>query len=49
MAFRVPVLDVSVVDLTVRVKKSTDLNHIMHKVKEASEGLMKGIIGVEEG
>ena len=44
MAFRVPVADVSVVDLTVRLSKSTSYEEICHKMKEASEGPMKGIL-----
>lgn len=44
MAFRVPVVDVSVVDLTVRLKKSTSYEEICQKMKEASFGNMKGII-----
>ena len=45
MAFRVPTLDVSVVDLTVRLEKSASYADICAKVKEASEGAMKGILG----
>ena len=45
MAFRVPTLDVSVVDLTVRLEKSTTYEEICAKIKEASEGCMKGILG----
>lgn len=44
MAFRVPVADVSVVDLTVRLKKPTTYDAICKKMKEASEGAMKGIL-----
>ena len=44
MAFRVPTADVSVVDLTVRLKKPTTYGEIMKKMKEASEGEMKGIL-----
>lgn len=44
MAFRVPTLDVSVVDLTVRLEKSTTYEEICSKVKEASEGNMKGVL-----
>ncbi|MBP0979836.1 MAG: type I glyceraldehyde-3-phosphate dehydrogenase [Oscillospiraceae bacterium] len=44
MAFRVPTLDVSVVDLTVRLEKSATYQEICDKVKEASEGSMKGIL-----
>jgi len=45
MSLRVPTLDVSVVDLTVRLEKSTTYEDICAKVKEASEGAMKGILG----
>ncbi|MDD3230146.1 MAG: type I glyceraldehyde-3-phosphate dehydrogenase [Oscillospiraceae bacterium] len=45
MAFRVPTLDVSVVDLTVKLAKPTTYEAICAKVKEASEGAMKGILG----
>ena len=45
MSFRIPTVDVSVVDLTVRLEKSTSYEEICAKVKEASEGSMKGILG----
>jgi len=48
MAFRVPVHDVSVVDLTVRLGKGTTYEEIKAKVKAASEGSMKGILGYTE-
>ncbi|WRS26604.1 type I glyceraldehyde-3-phosphate dehydrogenase [Oscillospiraceae bacterium MB08-C2-2] len=48
MAFRVPTLDVSVVDLTVRLEKATTYEEICAKIKEASEGSMKGILGYTE-
>jgi len=48
MAFRVPVHDVSVVDLTVRLGKPTTYDDIKKVVKEASEGPMKGILGYTE-
>lgn len=44
MAFRVPTMDVSVVDFTVRVGKDTTYDEICKAVKEASEGPMKGIV-----
>ena len=44
MSFRVPSNDVSIVDLTVRLKTPTNYEEICKKVKEASEGSMKGII-----
>ena len=48
MAFRVPTLNVSVVDLTVRLEKSTSYEEICAKIKQASEGKMKGILGYTE-
>merc|ERR1712098_806092 len=45
MAFRVPTPDVSVVDLTVRIQKEASYEDICAKIKEASEGSMKGILG----
>ena len=42
MAFRVPTPDVSVVDLTVRLEKEATYAEICAKIKEASEGSMKG-------
>lgn len=44
MAFRVPVPDVSVVDLTVRLSRPTSYEEICQKMKEASQGSMKGIL-----
>lgn len=44
MAFRVPLPDVSVVDLTVRLSKSATYAEIAQAMKEASEGAMKGIL-----
>jgi len=48
MSFRVPVVDVSVVDLTCRLEKSTTYEDICKLLKEASEGAYKGIIGFTE-
>ena len=45
MSFRVPTLNVSVVDLTVRLSKPTTYEEIVEKIKEASNGQMKGILG----
>ncbi|MDK2802927.1 MAG: type I glyceraldehyde-3-phosphate dehydrogenase [Oscillospiraceae bacterium] len=45
MAFRVPTLDVSVVDLTVKLEKATTYEEICKKIKQESEGSMKGILG----
>lgn len=44
MAFRVGVLDVSVVDLTVKLKKETSYHDVCKAIKAAAEGEMKGII-----
>lgn len=48
MAFRVPTLDVSCVDLTVRLKKPTTYKDIKAAMKKESEGKMKGILGYTE-
>jgi glyceraldehyde 3-phosphate dehydrogenase len=48
MSMRVPVADVSVVDLTVKLAKETTYEEIMAVLKEASETSMKGIIGYTE-
>jgi len=48
MSFRVPVPDVSVVDLTVRLKTPATYEDIKKAMKEASEGSMKGILGYTE-
>eukprot|EP00118_Oscarella_pearsei_P003223 m.13477 g.13477 ORF g.13477 m.13477 type:complete len:336 (+) comp24857_c0_seq1:132-1139(+) len=48
MAFRVPVPDVSVVDLTVRLTKKATYDDVKAAIKEASEGSMKGIMGYTE-
>uniref|UniRef100_H3A702 Glyceraldehyde-3-phosphate dehydrogenase n=2 Tax=Latimeria chalumnae TaxID=7897 RepID=H3A702_LATCH len=48
MAFRVPVSDVSVVDLTCRLAKPATYAEIKEAVKEAAEGPMKGILGYTE-
>src|SRR5690606_9466697 len=45
MSFRVPVADVSVVDLTVRLEKPTTYEQIKQAFKDASEGELKGIVG----
>ena len=45
MSFRVPTLNVSVVDLTVRLSKPTTYEEIVEAVKKASETNMKGILG----
>ncbi|GLT33142.1 hypothetical protein SLA2020_077540 [Shorea laevis] len=48
MAFRVPTVDVSVVDLTVRLEKKATYDDIKNAIKEASQGPMKGILGYTE-
>nr|BAN13558.1 glyceraldehyde-3-phosphate dehydrogenase [Cyathus stercoreus] len=48
LAFRVPTLDVSVVDLVVRLEKSATYDEIKAALKEASEGEYKGILGYTE-
>lgn len=48
MAFRVPVSDVSVVDLTVRLEKSATYEEIKAAMKEASQGYLKGVLGYTE-
>lgn len=45
MAFRVPVADVSVVDLTVRLCKETSYEEICMKMRKASEEELHGILG----
>lgn len=45
MAFRVPVHDVSVVDLTCRLAKEASYDEIKAAVQAASEGPLKGILG----
>ena len=48
MAFRVPVADVSVVDLTCRLKNPASYDVIKAAVKEAAEGEMKGVLAYTE-
>ena len=48
MAFRVPTVDVSVVDLTVRLSKETSYEDIKKTFKAASEGEMAGVLGYTE-
>ena len=45
MAFRVPTPDVSVVDLTVNLEKSTSYEEVKAAMKAAAEGELKGILG----
>lgn len=48
MSFRVPTLDVSVVDLTVNLAKPATYDEIKAAVKKASENELKGILGYTE-
>lgn len=48
MSFRVPTPTVSVVDLTVKTEKETTYEEICQKMKEASEGSLKGILEYTE-
>jgi len=48
MAFRVPILDVSVVDLTVQLSKSTTAEDINAAFDEAAGGDLKGILSVSK-
>ena len=45
MSFRVPTINVSVVDLKVRLAKEATYEEIVDAVKKASEGELKGILG----
>lgn len=48
MAFRVPVADVSVVDLTFLTEKNASYAAISEAMKEAADGPMKGVLGYTE-
>ncbi|MFC4211358.1 type I glyceraldehyde-3-phosphate dehydrogenase [Pedobacter lithocola] len=48
MSFRVPVADVSVVDLTVRLEKPATYEEIKAAMKAASEGELKGVLAYTE-
>lgn len=48
MAFRVPTVDVSVVDLTVRTEKAATYEEIKAVFKKASEGAYKGVVSYTE-
>ena len=45
MSFRVPISDVSVVDLTVELNTATTMEEICAEIKAQSEGAMKGVLG----
>jgi glyceraldehyde 3-phosphate dehydrogenase len=46
MAFRVPMLDVSVIDLTVQLKKATTSEDVNAAFEEAAGGALRGILAV---
>ena len=48
LSLRVPTVDVSVVDLTVRLEKGASYDEIKAVIKKASEGKLKGILGYTE-
>ncbi|MDP4088790.1 MAG: type I glyceraldehyde-3-phosphate dehydrogenase [Bacillota bacterium] len=48
MSFRVPTIDVSVVDLTVKLVKAATYEEIKEAVKKASETNLNGIVGYTE-
>ena len=48
ISMRVPTLDVSVVDLTVNLKKPATKEDICKAMREASEGELKGVLGYTE-
>jgi glyceraldehyde 3-phosphate dehydrogenase len=48
MAFRVPTVDVSVVDLTCRLEKKATYAQIVEAIRKASEGELKGILGITD-
>ncbi|WP_150140325.1 type I glyceraldehyde-3-phosphate dehydrogenase [Candidatus Enterovibrio escicola] len=48
MAFRIPTANVSVVDLTVNLKKAATYTEICAAMKAASEGEMAGVLGYTE-
>ena len=48
MSFRVPIPDVSVVDLTVRLEKETTYEEICEAMEKAAQGDLKGVLGYTE-
>ena len=48
MAVRVPIVDVSLIDVTVRLKKATSYTKIKVVMKNASENELKGVLGYTE-
>lgn len=45
ISLRVPTINISIVDLTVRLKKETSYDEIKQTIREASEGKLKGVLG----
>lgn len=48
MAFRVPTINVSVVDLTVKLNKGVSYKDLCKKMKEYSNGELKGVLQYTE-
>ena len=48
MALRVPTTDVSVIDLTVRLKNATSYEAIVNSMRQHSENQLKGILDYTE-
>ena len=48
MSFRVPVADVSVVDLTCELERPTSYEHICATLKSAADGALRGVLGYTE-
>lgn len=48
MSFRVPIVDVSVADLTVRLAKNAACEQVKAAIKGESKGNLKGILGYTE-
>jgi len=48
MAFRVPTIDVSVVDLTCKLEKATTYEEICAEIKRRADGDMKGFLGFSD-
>jgi glyceraldehyde 3-phosphate dehydrogenase len=48
MAMRVPVADVSIVDLTAEVERPTSVEEVNDVFREAAEGALKGIVAVSD-
>jgi glyceraldehyde 3-phosphate dehydrogenase len=47
MSFRVPTINVSVVDLTVRLEKGASYETVCAAIKDASDNKMAGILGYQ--